>query len=900
MIRPVTEVWSIAVVRRASELQELSIAVTRGFWPPTIPKADAPADEPFGYRASCSGPPGSRRKDRRRLQASWAALGRVTQPDAETLVHLVTVLLGTVAWATGPSGLSVPDLGPAAAVEPRATAAHPRAYRGTKHKPPRARRADPLDLRPYLADPAQLRLVLQAFAPAFEGAREGLLASGVREDRIGVLGEAISAGVDPLIAYHVGRIRKRITSDLFRTHILPSCLGATAAEVTQALALHEQLRLDARPDLLAAVAALFAAAGARAAIRWGRRMVAEAEADQALFAAHLLETRAFEQDPAVIRPGDLETLRDLAPENAYRSWHYSLFRAVARGVPMDYLFTGFALARERDPRFDFGSVEPCFDFPDDTFVACLSEQERLQDRKKTDDDPSFWLRVWEYASARPGLGAITAKVPWDELGLSVARAYVKVFEQMRWSGSDEREEAANWEIVKAFAGPLLELILPTEPSFRLKAISYIQEPVWAWVSAEPLRRVLPRMLLVAQRLARAPFPAPPDATDELCGFLAYGTDRQFDAILDAPEASFRRFAATFAQRNDAGSVRVGLVKLMRSDGELLVQAFREQPAALFAAARALGAVSRPVASEVVRRLAAHPLSAPVVGPAALLQRLEEHGEAEGLPGKIRRLRPEDGDRLARAEPALRKRLLAARLARLERLAREALAGDLRADLDDKNAVHALEIMAEGEGNRRSLRRFLDAHFGGDTGYLARHPETRVWFARHPTIDERRWTEGIVTTGDIVPHGLIRIAMERDPLEALKLGTYVGSCLAPGGQCTYSAGCVVLDVNKQVLYARDARRTVVGRQLVAISREGELVCFAIYPRSASAALKALFRAHDVAFAAALGVPLHRETPDGKGYRIDLVIASEWWDDGVDDNALEGDSPGRSSADHKASR
>ena len=222
--------------------------------------------------------------------------------------------------------------------------------------------------------------------------------------------------------------------------------------------------------------------------------------------------------------------------------------------------------------------------------------------------------------------------------------------------------------------------------------------------------------------------------------------------------------------------------------------------------------------------------------------------------------------------------------------------DLGADLDDKNAVHALEIMAEGDGNRRSLRRFLEAHFAGDTTYLQRHPETRIWFARHPTIDEQLWTGGIETTGDIAPHGPIRIAMEHDPLEALKVGTYVGSCLAPGGLCAYSAGCVVLDVNKQVLYARDARRAVVGRQLVAISREGELVCFAIYPRSASAAIKALFREHDVAFAAALGVPLHRETPGGTDYRIDLVIASEWWDDGVDDAAMDREA----STPHKASR
>jgi hypothetical protein len=83
---------------------------------------------------------------------------------------------------------------------------------------------------------------------------------------------------------------------------------------------------------------------------------------------------------------------------------------------------------------------------------------------------------------------------------------------------------------------------------------------------------------------------------------------------------------------------------------------------------------------------------------------------------------------------------------------------------------------------------------------------------------------------------------------------------------------------QVLYARDARGTVVARQLVAISREGYLICFGVYPRSASAAVKALFRDHDVDFAAALGVPLHGGERDERDYVIDFLISSEWWNDG----------------------
>jgi hypothetical protein len=87
--------------------------------------------------------------------------------------------------------------------------------------------------------------------------------------------------------------------------------------------------------------------------------------------------------------------------------------------------------------------------------------------------------------------------------------------------------------------------------------------------------------------------------------------------------------------------------------------------------------------------------------------------------------------------------------------------------------------------------------------------------------------GIETRGHIEGIGEIRISVEPDPLEALKLGTYVGTCLGRGGNLESAAAAVVLDVNKQVVYARDRRGAVVGRQLLAISEADDLVCFAVY-------------------------------------------------------------------------
>jgi hypothetical protein len=83
---------------------------------------------------------------------------------------------------------------------------------------------------------------------------------------------------------------------------------------------------------------------------------------------------------------------------------------------------------------------------------------------------------------------------------------------------------------------------------------------------------------------------------------------------------------------------------------------------------------------------------------------------------------------------------------------------------------------------------------------------------------------------------------------------------------------VLDVNKQVVYARDARGAVVGRQLVAISEAEQLVCFSVYGTAPRELLEPVFRDYDRAFAARLGRPSCVDD-----YEIASILSHAWWDD-----------------------
>jgi hypothetical protein len=93
--------------------------------------------------------------------------------------------------------------------------------------------------------------------------------------------------------------------------------------------------------------------------------------------------------------------------------------------------------------------------------------------------------------------------------------------------------------------------------------------------------------------------------------------------------------------------------------------------------------------------------------------------------------------------------------------------------------------------------------------------------------------------------------------------------------TDSAVAVMLDINKQVLYARNEKGVVLARQLIAISKEDKLVAFEVYPLSSSSRLKALFQAYDEHFAHTLGIKLSVDTD----YEIEQILSEYWWDDGA---------------------
>src|SRR5579883_2800621 len=93
-----------------------------------------------------------------RLQESWRRLANVKAADANTLYDVMLVAIESVPdLSVVPTLLPLPNDWGEAPRSPKATSAHPRAFKGTKHRPPKNASPAALDIRGHLCHPGAIQ-----------------------------------------------------------------------------------------------------------------------------------------------------------------------------------------------------------------------------------------------------------------------------------------------------------------------------------------------------------------------------------------------------------------------------------------------------------------------------------------------------------------------------------------------------------------------------------------------------------------------------------------------------------------------------------------------------------------------------------------------------------------------
>lgn len=111
--------------------------------------------------------------------------------------------------------------------------------------------------------------------------------------------------------------------------------------------------------------------------------------------------------------------------------------------------------------------------------------------------------------------------------------------------------------------------------------------------------------------------------------------------------------------------------------------------------------------------------------------------------------------------------------------------------------------------------------------------------------------------------VLTIAVESDPSEVFRMGSYFSTCLSIGEFNQMAVLANAYDANKQVIYVRDEKQCVIARKLISISRKYGLLGFQCYvslpPNSAldNQAVSDAISAYCGRLAADCGIPLSDE-------------------------------------------
>ncbi|MEZ4324380.1 MAG: hypothetical protein R3B40_04125 [Polyangiales bacterium] len=796
------------------------------------------------------------------LDAAFAALSRYEVGAAADERRLLDVMRATLVSPRAPRA-QPPRRALSGAPAPRASAAHPRAFRGTKSQPPKPARVT-LDVRPLSGSWTVLARSLRL------------------------------AGRDPYLeAHHPGAPDDATLLDLGSRFLL--CLGPLRgtpwSELTALVGAHHQLlraEVVGEVDLARAAHALAAetlrqlwTACASLPVETARAAHAEALAgapgralrDDGLAAGILRVAAACAaREPAASGTGLLADALQ------------AFFAGVGHGASCEHaagvveLFASqiptswggrfpYIAARRDDPSAWVRAHLPAF-------VAGPDEAPRDPDDARARAQAAETHRVM--ARLHDALGLDEARIALEELAAAThleaaeRAAWLDVFAAFAWSYRAERV----WSRSRTNITTLLRDTLEGQRRVRGR---HVHRVVSTCLWDEDGDAALSDLDVAIIRQAAGHH----EAVWRVLNVLG----EALGAPVTLERAGLDRLASVVPSGRKLQLACAGLWSLAEAWPESSAWLTANHPAALLATAARLGVLPRARAYDLLVGVAQHALFArpgaidPLLCEALARRRrnpvpraLRDHHTAGRAltPGQLRRHTERvaaDWDllRLDLAKEAL-DALLAEPLERVD---------DAGAETDRAALRLALETYARRSLNRRAFRKMLPRWLAGERDAVFSHPASLAWFARHPSIDADAWREGIVVSVLVAGVGMVCFAFERDPLSALRLGELGGTCLALGGVCEDDAAGVVLDANKRVVYARGPGGEVIGRQLVALSEDGRLVCHPVYPESVEDVLGDAFECFDHDLSDFLGIPLVR-TDD---YERASILSRRLWDDGV---------------------
>ena len=599
-----------------------------------------------------------------RFQESWHRLSQISVADEETLLHIFIVLLESVPdFSSEKKADPWPADWGAQPTAPRATAAHPRAFKGTKHRPPKSSGFPRFDLRPYLCDSGSIQALMTPLWKHAPRVRKRL-------EKAGCSAIALDAVEDQLRA-DPGRKGLWSLPARFVQYFWLDLRQQSRREASRFLRLFVDLELERDERLLDAMSRILTVADCDRACAWGRVCEVVPSNRRAAFIERVIQSKAFNSPPT---PGMLECVREaslLATDERFTFWIGLLLRAERRGAQArDFLAAGLRLAAQFDPKHAFPEAGECADFP---------EREVEEIVIQLADHSSYgWmaLALWQRCGRLPGFAGLIVRSGWREFEPDAARAYFDLLTGVVYCDLPERAIQRKWLEIAAEIPRIECFILATPRPQQRAAVDSIEEWLRWWDRPGEIRGRLPAGCGLLRRLIASSTRPIDAAAGAIRHFLE--TDREVDLerFLDAPIGKFEALAQACRRDNDAGLIARGLGTLIRHLGSFTVSAFLEAPKTLVRVAKALGSVGHPVRSQIIQACGEHaffridPATAPLREVCEAIAALRTDRQSNPIPARLSQWMRREIDlspsRLARYQRVLAEGFLLTRLDFIER------------------------------------------------------------------------------------------------------------------------------------------------------------------------------------------------------------------------------------------
>lgn len=823
--------------------------------------------------------------------ASWHALGHVQRLDGTTLFHLVNVLVHSLPDETAAKGVTPLAFEPEPPVF-RPTAANPRAYKGTKDRPPKVKRPGSMDLRPHLSSARDVNELLVKLAPFHSEASRLLKKADILVGELPSLVDSKGRVQDVYLAclHTAGRESVLSLPPHFRRGFLFWQRGALWKQVTRVLALYWALGLESKASLRRCTSRLLVNAPTAGALDWWDLILEQPEERRTAFAELLIESKVCWEPCPPGLGGILRRANDVTPDRFYRHRMFALLASLRKGSDPEYLVSGIELSQDYHETYPFEPTEKSGNVPVEA-IRAIAERSA---------DKYLPMRLWDACAQLDGLDRLITGLPWLELTPTSASELLHLLANtVHDTHLDEDLRADKWAVLRSHVPKIIACVNSIPAAFQSKALGHIRQIRYFWDLPEELGWALREYEKLLPRICRPPFQEG-GFEEEPLSMLTRLNHADWKRIREAPDEVFRKLESACRRKNEAELISSGLHFLSERESRHVTAGILYDTSIFLKTARLIGGLGQSIQRETLKRWLAHRLmqielmDLSVEGLVSVMAELPKEVHAL-VPRKLRdhvrgkvTLKP---NQIERAKWKLLEPLSGVRWRLLGHWCLEQVSSPLNPRDRDAKALHAVRFYGNINENRRALRRFLQAYFKGDKDYLRRHPVNQGWLQRQRRLNRRAWLAEMTTEGLRTDGSRVKLHLELDPLEALRLGTYMGSCTGLGGAFAYSAAAVVLDLNKRVVYARNALGTVVARQLVAVTEDEQLVCFGVYPAGVSNDLKRLFRDFDLLLASRLGLDIYKPgNESGASGKVELLLSKDWWDDGAWDLGVEDEEPG----------